>query len=70
MIATPKSSNVKNTAVIGGVDAIPSCEQTAPTRQTVRTGKQIDRGPVDIVFAGGVSIALWAAIIFVFTVVF
>ncbi len=70
MIATPKSNNVKNTAVIGGVDAIPSCEQTAPTRQTVRTTKYVDRGPLDIVFAGGASIALWAVIIFIFTVVF
>ena len=70
MIATPKNNNVKNTAAIGGVDAIPSCEQTSSTRVTARAGTRTGRNPVDIVFAGGVSIALWAAIIFVFTVVF
>jgi|GEM_PF-4088669 len=70
MTTAPDKNSLKNTAAAGGVGAIPEIGKAAPTNYAPAQPRHNDRGRLDLVFAGSVSVALWSAIIFIFTLIF
>lgn len=70
MNAAAEKNSLKNAGVLTGAEAISGCEKASAARQTGANARRLNRGPFDVIFASGVSLALWTAIIFILIVLF
>ena len=68
--AAAKENSLNNAGVLSDPEAISGCENTSTARQTGAKTRRLTRGPLDITFASGVSLALWIVVIFVLAVLF
>ena len=68
--AAARINRLESVGVVADGETIPGCSDALTAQKTPVDTDRIDRGPFDITFAGGVSLALWAVIIFTLAVLF